>query len=367
MNNGTLTEKEVLTALRQVIDPELRRSIVDMDMVRDVKVEDGHVAFTLALTIPNCPLREQIAMEARTAVAALPGVKNVVISLGEMTVEERDAALGSAGSPPLASGRNQIGAAVAVMSGKGGVGKSLITALTAVELARAGYRVGVLDADVTGPSVPRFFGVSGPIMVRGMGLEPIQSRTGIKLMSINFLLDEEAQAVIWRGPLIASAITQFWNDVYWGELDYLLVDLPPGTSDAALTVMQTIPLEGILMVTTPQALAAMVVRKAVKMAQTVAVPILGVVENMAGFTAPDTGKHYDIFGPSHSDEISATAGAPVLARLPLDSQMAAQCDIGNVEAIVRPELAEVTTAMAALVPAPSFAQGIRGPSPTHLQ
>lgn len=360
-------ESEIMNALRQVIDPELRRSIVDLGMVQDLKVEDGHVAFTLAFTIPNCPLREQIAMEARAAVAALPGVKNVVISLAEMTADERSAALGPAGSPPLASGHNQVSAAVAVMSGKGGVGKSLVTALTAVELARADFRVGVLDADVTGPSIPRFFGASGPIMIRGMGLEPIQSRTGIKLMSINFLLDEEAQAVIWRGPLIASAITQFWNDVYWGELDYLLVDLPPGTSDAALTVMQTIPLAGILMVTTPQALAAMVVRKAVKMAQTVDVPILGIVENMAGFTAPDTGKHYDIFGPSHSDEISATAGAPVLARLPLDPQMAAQCDIGNVEAIVRPELIEVTTAVTALAPALSLAHGIHHPASTHIQ
>jgi ATP-binding protein involved in chromosome partitioning len=367
MNNGTLTEKEVLTALQQVIDPELRRSIVDMGMVRDLKVDDGHVAFTLALTVPNCPLVDQITMEAREAVAAIPGVKNVVVSLDEMTAAERAAALGPTGPSPLAGDLNRVAAAIAVMSGKGGVGKSLVAALAAVELARAGYRVGVLDADVTGPSIPRLFGATGPVTVRGNGLEPIESRTGIKLMSINFLLDEEGQAVIWRGPLIASAITQFWNDVHWGELDYLLVDLPPGTSDAALTVMQTIPLNGILMVTTPQALASMVVRKAVRMAQTVSVPILGIVENMAGFTAPDTGKHYEIFGRSYSGEVAMVAGAPVLARLPLDPHMAIQCDTGNVEAIIRPEFAEVTAAMSALVRTRSPAQGIQRQTSSQAQ
>jgi Mrp family chromosome partitioning ATPase len=199
-----------------------------------------------------------------------------------MSETERNAAFGGGPPPPLAAPHNTIRHVVAVMSGKGGVGKSLVTGLLASALARVGQRVGVLDADVTGPSIPKLFGAHGPLMGGPLGIEPVESRTGIKLMSVNFLLDEEGQAVIWRGPLITSAIQQFWNEVHWGELDYLLVDLPPGTSDAALTVMQSLPLGGILMVTTPQALSALVVRKSVQMAQVVGTPILGIVENMAG-------------------------------------------------------------------------------------
>jgi Mrp family chromosome partitioning ATPase len=224
------------------------------------------------------------------------------------------------------------------MSGKGGVGKSLVTGLVATALKRAGYSVGILDADITGPSIPKLFGVHGPPKGSETGIEPVQSRTGIKMMSINFLLPDEGQAVIWRGPMISSAIQQFWGDVQWDTLDYLLVDLPPGTSDAALTVMQSLPINGILMVTTPQSLANMIVRKAVTMAQSVNVPIIGVIENMAGFVAPDTGKCYDIFGPSHADEVAALAGAPVLAQLPIDPEVAALCDAGKIEEITRSEL-----------------------------
>jgi Mrp family chromosome partitioning ATPase len=161
------------------------------------------------------------------------------------------------------------------------------------------------------------------------------------MMSINFLLPDEGEAVIWRGPMISGAIKQFWGDVQWGVLDTLLVDLPPGTSDAALTVMQSLPINGILMVTTPQSLANMIVRKAVKMAQAVKVPILGVIENMGGFVAPDTGKRYDIFGPSHADEAATLAGAPVLARMPIDPQVAVLCDAGRIEEVTRPELEAV--------------------------
>ncbi len=179
------------------------------------------------------------------------------------------------------------------------------------------------------------------------GIEPIQSRTGIKMMSINFLLPDEGQAVIWRGPMISGAIKQFWGDVEWGVLDTLLVDLPPGTSDAALTVMQSLPINGILMVTTPQSLSNMIVRKAVTMAKSVNVPIIGVIENMTGFVALDTGKRYDIFGPSHADEVADLAGAPVLARLPIDPQLTALCDAGIIEEVARPELDAVIAAMGA--------------------
>jgi ATP-binding protein involved in chromosome partitioning len=224
--------------------------------------------------------------------------------------------------------------------------------LLAAALTRAGYKVGVLDADVTGPSMPKLFGVHGPLRGGPQGIEPIATWSGIKVMSLNLLLEDEGQAVIWRGPMISGAIQQFWNDVHWGELDYLLVDLPPGTSDATLTVMQSLPVNGILMVTTPQSLAAMIVRKAVKMAQAVNVPIIGIVENMAGFVAPDTGTRYDIFGPSHAAEVAEMAGAPIVARLPIDPNVAALCDTGEIESVVRPEMEAVVDAVVRLMPLP---------------
>jgi len=332
------TTNDVMNVLKKVMDPELNRSVVDLNMVRDLSVNDGKVIFTLALTIPECPLRDQLEQDVRSAVLALPDVHDVQVTLGAMTEAEWQAVLGGKEQLPLAAGHNHIERVIAVMSGKGGVGKSLVTALLATALHRAGHHVGILDADITGPSIPKLFGVHGPLKGSETGIEPAQSLSGIKLMSINLLLPDEGQAVIWRGPLISGAIQQFWGDVHWGRLDELLVDLPPGTSDAALTVMQSLPINGILMVTTPQELASMVVRKAVKMAQAINVPILGVIENMVGFVAPDTGKHYDIFGPSHADEVADLAGAPILARLPIDPQVAALCDAGKIEEVARPEL-----------------------------
>lgn len=346
-----VTENEVLESLRGVMDPELHRSIMDLGMVRELKVQDGQVEFLLALTIPECPLRDQLVQEARAAVERLPGVGAVAVRVGAMSESERREALGG-DKPGAAAGHNRVDQVLAVMSGKGGVGKSLVTSLIAAALARAGRRVGILDADVTGPSIPRLFGVRGPLPMGPGGIQPAITRSGIKLISINLLLEEEDQAVIWRGPLISGAIKQFWGDVHWGNLDTLMVDLPPGTSDAALTVMQALPLDGILMVTTPQALSAMVVRKAVRMAQTVSVPILGIVENMAVFRAPDNGKEYAVFGPSHTTELAQAAAAPVLARLPLDPELAAKCDAGEVETIERPDVEALAKTVLALAPGP---------------
>jgi Mrp family chromosome partitioning ATPase len=243
---------------------------------------------------------------------------------------------------------NHINRVVAVMSGKGGVGKSLVTGLLASGLAREGYQVGILDADITGPSIPMLFGLHGPVEPGPVGIRPLQSGTGVKIISMNFLLESEDQAVIWRGPLIGRAITQLWGDVMWGDLDYLLVDLPPGTSDASLTTMQSLPVNGIVMVTTPQSLAALIVRKAVRMAQAVNIPILGVVENMAYFVCPDTGKQHFIFGPSHTGEVALAAGAPLLAQLPIDPQVAALCDAGQVASV---ELAETSALLKAFIEA----------------
>lgn len=352
-----LNEANVMGALSKVIDPELRRDIVALGMVRDLSIEDGVVRFTLALTVPECPVRDQLAAQARQAVSALPGVKSVEVTLGEMTAEERAEAMGKGGPVGKAAAGNRIGRVIAIMSGKGGVGKSAVAGLLASALLRMGYRVGVLDADITGPSIPNLFGLHGPLSGGPEGIEPAQSAGGIKLVSINFLLEDETEAVIWRGPIISGAIQQFWGDVRWGELDYLLVDLPPGTSDAALTVMQNLPVSGILMVTTPQALSSLIVRKAVRMAQVVGAPVVGVVENMAWFVAPDTGNRYEIFGPSHAHEVAVQAGVPLLARLPIDGELAARCDRGEVEQIDRPEIRDLAEALVRLLPVAAARQG----------
>ncbi|MDO9546319.1 MAG: Mrp/NBP35 family ATP-binding protein [Pelolinea sp.] len=226
---------------------------------------------------------------------------------------------------------NDIQNVIAVMSGKGGVGKSFVTSLLATALAREKYHVGILDADITGPSIPNFFGLSGPVMSEDKILNPLLTHLGIKVMSMNLLLPNKDQAIIWRGPMISKAITQLWGDVKWGELDYLLIDLPPGTSDAALTIMQSLPLSGILMVTTPQNLSSIIVRKAIHMAQHVGVPIIGIIENMSYFVCPNCGSRQSIFGDSHTKEVEDAAGAPLIAELPINPATAALCDQGKIE------------------------------------
>jgi Mrp family chromosome partitioning ATPase len=219
----------------------------------------------------------------------------------------------------------------AIGSGKGGVGKSSVTALLAVALQRQGFEVGILDADLTGPSIPKLLGVDGMPKVASSGLIPLTSpRLGIRVMSINLLLDDPYKPVIWRGPLITNIIKQFWEDVMWGELDYLLVDLPPGTSDAPLTVMQMLPLDGFLAVTSPQALSAMVVLKAVNMANMLSVPVLGALENMSYAVCPNCHQIWEPFGLSHAEELKGH-GVPVLARLPIDSSIAKLGDEGRLE------------------------------------
>jgi Mrp family chromosome partitioning ATPase/NifU-like protein involved in Fe-S cluster formation len=247
--------------------------------------------------------------------------------------EKRQNPQATGGFKGKAAEYNHIENAIAVMSGKGGVGKSFVTGLLASVLAQSGYQVGVLDADITGPSIPMLFGLHGPVGATDEGILPLESRTGIKVMSMNLLLPQEDQAVIWRGPLVSRTIQQLWGDVVWGDLDILLIDLPPGTSDASLTIMQSVPLNGLVMVTTPQSLASMVVRKAVHMAQIVKVDIIGIVENMAYYNCPDTGKKHFIFGESHTNEIVKTAEAPLLAQIPINPSITQHCDAGEVEKI----------------------------------
>lgn len=220
---------------------------------------------------------------------------------------------------------------IAVMSGKGGVGKSSVTALLAVGSHREGYQTGILDADITGPSIPKMFGLKAGTFTGANGLLPLETAAGIKVMSLNLLLPNEDDPVIWRGPLIGATVKQFWEEVDWGDLDYLFIDLPPGTADAPLTVMQSIPLDGLVIVTSPQELTLMVVRKAVKMARKMEIPVLGLVENMSGLLCPHCSRKIEIFGPSKGREVAEEAGVPFLASLPLDQRLAEYCDEGRIE------------------------------------
>ncbi len=220
---------------------------------------------------------------------------------------------------------------IAIMSGKGGVGKSLVTGLLAVSLRRQGLRVGILDGDITGPSIARMFGTRGqPAKAANGGIEPLTSRGGIKVMSMNMFLENESDPVVWRGPMVSSALKQFYSDVDWGDLDYLLVDLPPGTSDAPMTVLQSLPVDGIVIVSSPQMLATMVVKKCINMVRQLKGVIVGVVENMAYFETPD-GERYEIFGASNGPDLINMTGAPLLAQLPIDPRLANLCDAGRVE------------------------------------
>lgn len=231
---------------------------------------------------------------------------------------------------------------IAVVSGKGGVGKSFVTASLACEMAEKGYAVGILDADVTGPSIPKMFGVHGPARGSELGMFPIEAKNGIKIMSVNLLLEDEEAPVIWRGPVIAGAVTEFWTNVLWGDLDYLFIDLPPGTGDVPLTVFQSIPVDGIVIVTSPQELVGMIVKKAYNMAIAMNVPVLGVVENFSYIECPDCGKKISVFGESKTAEAAKEIGIPVLGYLPIRPEAASLADAGRFEEIRHPELSEAT-------------------------
>jgi len=327
-----ITDKQVVDALRGVMHPEIKHNLVELEMIRDVSVEDEGVALTLALPFAKIPIKDDLVRMVKGAVAKLDATLQVEVNLTQMSQKERAAFMtASEGAPKPAQSANKIANVIAVLSGKGGVGKSSVAALLAVALNRRGEQVGVLDADITGPSIPMMFGLHQPPLMSPTGILPAETTGGIKVMSINLLLPSEDEAVIWRGPLISSAIKQFWNEVFWGDLDYLIVDLPPGTSDASLTVMQSIPLSGVVLVTSPQDLAGMVVRKAAGMAKRMGAPILGVVENMSYVTCPKCGEKIEVFGPSQAFRTALKIGSPLLGQLPLDPELARRCDAGEIE------------------------------------
>ncbi len=222
---------------------------------------------------------------------------------------------------------------IAVVSGKGGVGKSLVTSLMAAEMQRRGYNCAVLDADITGPSIPKSFGITQHAFGTEQYLLPVTTHTGLQIMSINLILENETEPVVWRGPVIAGAVTQFWTDVLWRDVDYMFVDMPPGTGDVPLTVFQSLPVDGIIIVTSPQDLVGMIVAKAVNMASMMNVPVLGLVENMSYFKCPDCGKEHMIFGESKAEKIAAEFNIPVFAKMPIDPAVAAMVDAGEIESV----------------------------------
>jgi len=308
-------EEEIRKSLNGVLVPGANRSINGLNLIRDISLSDGNAGITLASAALNSEAQNWIAAKIKETCSNIAQLKSVDVLFTDSKPSEL----------------NDISHVIAVMSGKGGVGKSLIASLTGLSLARQGYEVGILDADITGPSIPRIFGIDSRPGGSDTGILPVPSRTGIEIMSINLLLPNEDDAVIWRGPLISRTITQFWEEVLWGKLDYLIVDLPPGTADASLTVMQTLPITGIVIVFTPQNLVEMIVKKAVNMAKQMSKPILGVVENMSYIDVPDTGKRMELFGSSKGEEMAKVAGAPLLAQFPIDPELAILCDQGEIE------------------------------------
>ncbi len=301
-----------------------------------VKVFHGHGLPCTACAVGS---RESIVQGARThrfnpeKQDLLLKDLNAVVNGEPISVAPKKAPVGR-GVPLMmasASPDRKIKQVIAIMSGKGGVGKSLVTGLLAVSLRRQGLRVGILDGDITGPSIARMFGTSGqPMKTPDGGIDPLRSRGGIKVMSMNMFLENESDPVVWRGPMISSALKQFYSDVDWGDLDYLLIDLPPGTSDAPMTVLQALPVDGIVIVSSPQLLATMIVKKCIHMVRQLKGVIVGVVENMSYFETPD-GTRYEIFGPTNGAELVEATGSPLLAQLPIDPILTSLCDLGRVE------------------------------------
>ncbi len=320
-------ESKLEEALNKVLVPGTIRSLVQMNLVRSTEVKDGKAKITLASTAIPAQYREWLKDKVTAAVGELSGVEEVIVDLIEAKPKEL----------------NQIEKIIAVMSGKGGVGKSLVASLLATSFTREGKDVGILDADITGPSIPKMFGLDARPSGSETGILPVLSRSGIEIMSMNLLLPSEDEAVIWRGPLMSKAITQFWEEVLWGKLDYLIIDLPPGTGDAPLTVLQAIPISGVIDVFTPQELTEMIVKKAVRMAQKMNVRVLGVVENMSYLILPESGKKMEIFGKSKGEEMASASGAPLLGKLPIDPELARLCDEGKIERYSSDAVSEMST------------------------
>ena len=377
--NG-LSPEQVIDALRPVQDPELHRSIVDLNMVRGVRVEDGVVSLTVVLTIAGCPLRNEIQQRVNSAVRPLAGVRDVRLDFGVMTDQERAALreklhgspAASAGSAPAhghAQGRAipfaQPGSKtrpLLISSGKGGVGKSSVTTNLAVALAAAGHSVGVVDADIYGYSIPRMLGADrDPVVIDQMLVPP--SSYGVRCISIGYFVPD-GQAVVWRGPMLHKALEQFLTDVFWDEPDFLLIDMPPGTGDIALSLSQYLPRAEVYVVTTPQAAAQKVARLSAAMAKKVNMSVRGVIENMSWFVGDD-GKRYELFGSGGGKSLAEELGVPLLAQIPLVNQLREGGDEGKPIAAVAPQsevglaFADLAAKIVALRPKKVFSQALK--------
>ncbi len=338
----TLTADSVLQVLQPVQDPELRKSLVDLNMIRNVTIEGGTVRFTLVLTTPACPLRQFIVEDCERAVQTLPGVQQVMVDVTAETPQQK--------SLPDRAGIAGVKNILAVSSGKGGVGKSTVAVNVAVALAQTGAKVGLIDADIYGPNAPILLGLTGAgVTVRqgekGEELEPAFNY-GVKLVSMGFLIDAD-QPVIWRGPMLNGVIRQFLYQVQWGDLDYLIVDMPPGTGDAQLTLVQAVPMAGAVIVTTPQTVALADSRRGLKMFQQLGVNVLGIVENMSYFIPPDLpDRQYDIFGSQGGTKAAAELGVPLLGCVPLEIQLRDGGDRGLPIVVAEPESASAQALVA---------------------
>ena len=331
----TLDVPSILQVLRPVQDPELQKSLVELNMIRNVAVEDGDVSFTLVLTTPACPLREFIVEDCEKAVRQLPGVNTVNVEVTAETPAQK--------SLPDRQGIDGVKNIIAVSSGKGGVGKSTVAVNLAVALAQVGAKVGLIDADIYGPNAPTMLGLEGANVVVQQGaegevLDPAFNH-GVKMVSMGFLIDRD-QPVIWRGPMLNGVIRQFLYQVTWGELDYLVVDMPPGTGDAQLTLAQAVPMAGAVIVTTPQKVALSDARRGLRMFQQLKVPVMGIVENMSYFIPPDMPeKQYDIFGSGGGEKAAEELGVPLLGCVPLEMTVRDGGDRGVPIVIAEPESA----------------------------
>ena len=339
-----LSESSVYEVLAMVKHPEIgSHNLVELGMIQEVYVEQDCVNVKLALPSREVPIRGTLITKVRNAVNEIAPAVEVEVDVTEMNEEQLASFMAIAKSQQShLKSRHEVARILAVMSGKGGVGKSSVAGLLASALRRRGLQVGVLDADITGPSIPKIFGVHKAPVAGPEGILPVKTGTGIKLMSINLLLPQEDQPVVWRGPLIGRTIEQFWNDIAWGRLDYLIVDLPPGTSDAALTVMQSLPLEGIVLVTSPQDLAGMIVRKAANMAKLLGIPLVGLMENMSHIVCPQCEALIEVFGPSQAEGTAHLIGTQLLGRIPLTPELAVLCDKGEIEGYISDEFEALT-------------------------
>ncbi|RPH64562.1 MAG: iron-sulfur cluster carrier protein ApbC [Acidobacteria bacterium] len=303
-----LTEDHVLEALRVVTDPDLHRDIVTLGFVKNVKIDRGNVSFTVELTTPACPVKDQMRDQARAAIAALPGVTGVDVT---MTASVRAVGSPDAGRAPIPGVKNVI----AVGAGKGGVGKTTVAVNLALALAKCGGRVGMIDGDIYGPNVPIMLGLQTQLTTDGQKIVPAE-KYGVQVISMGFLTTDDA-AVIWRGPMLHGAIQQFFRDVRWDNLDYLIVDMPPGTGDVAMSLSQTVPVAGAIVVTTPQQVSLADSRRAVRMYQKLNIPTLGIVENMSHYACPSCGHESDIFGRGGGEKMAQQLEVPFLGRIPI--------------------------------------------------